>query len=165
MTLVGSYSIENDRQFAAEIEKSVKLVGDLRVAFGLIGRDWFKSNRAQFSLKGSGQYTPLRERYAQEKRRAVGNKPILVRSGRLRDSVTNFGSADSVINITQTAMILGTRVPHGIYHQSDKPRRVIPLRKFLFIGPEAPRTAPSQITGRLERWMGILATETARKLK
>lgn len=160
-----SYSIENDKQFAAEIEKAIGLVGNLRVAFGLIARDWFKSNKAQFTLKGSGGYKPLSARYAAQKLRDVGQKPILVRTGKLRDSVTEHGSSDSVLQISETALILGTRVPYGIYHQSDAPRKIIPLRKFLFIGPEAPRTAPSSITGRLERWTSILLAETARKLK
>lgn len=159
-----SYSIQNDREFGAAIERAASQVSDLRVAFGLIARDWFKSNKAQFSLKGSGQYQPLSEKYAIRKAKKHGNKPILVATGRLRDSLTNQGTDESIIRITEKSMILGTTVPYGVYHQSDAPRSKIPLRKFFFIGPEAPRSASSEVTGRLERWINILELETARKL-
>ena len=163
--VIASYSIENDKKFGDSLDKAAKTVGDLRIALGLIARDWFKSNKAQFSLQGSGQYPPLSAKYAEAKRKSVGRKPILVRSGKLRDSMTDLGSADSIVKIGKTSMMLGTQVAHGIYHQSDQPRSKIPLRKFLFIGPEAPRSAPSAITGRLQRWMNILDAEINRKLK
>jgi hypothetical protein len=171
--LIRSYSIQNDARFAAAMDNAASVVSDLRVAWGLIAKDWFKSNKAQFSLKGSGQYPPLSEKYAERKARLGGaGVPILVGvrrgggvSGKLRDSISGAPNSDSIIQIGKQAMILGTRVAHGIYHQSDLPRRKVPLRKFLFIGPEAPSTAPSEVTGRLERWLAILEAETQRKLK
>ena len=44
-----------------------------------------------------------------------------------------------------------------MFHQSDRPRSKIPLRKVLFIGPEAREFATSEQIGRLERWTSILA--------
>lgn len=160
-----SYVIENDAEFKRQIEQALSKVGDLRIAFKLIAKDWRKSNRAQFTLRSSGLYPALSPRYAERKKKEVGDKPILVRSGRLRDSVTGQPNGDSILNITKTSLLMGTKVPYGIYHQSDEPRKKIPLRKFLFIGPEAPRNAPSAVTGRLERWINILNAEVERKLK
>jgi len=163
--LVTSYIIENDKEFARQIDGAVKRVGNLRVAFTIIAKDWRKSNKAQFTLKNGGQYPPLSQRYAETKKLKYGNEPILVRTGRLRDSVSGTLNDDSIQVISGDGLIMGTRVPYGIYHQSDKARQKIPLRKFLFIGAEAPRTAPRAITGRLERWIAILSAEVDRKLK
>lgn len=164
MALIQSYAIENDAEFKRQIELAVSKVSDLRFAFKEIQRDWFKSNKAQFSLRGSGQYPALSPQYAEQKRKRYGNKPILVASGRLMKSITGAPNADSIVRIGKISMILGTRVPHGIFHQSDEPRFKIPLRKFFFIGPEAPASAPSQITGRLERFLTILENEVQRQL-
>lgn len=163
--LIASYIIENDRKFAAAIDDAAAKVGDLRVAFTLIAKDWRKSNKSQFTLKGTGQYPDLSLAYAIRKARTHPTAPIMVRSGRLRDSVSGSLNSDSIQVISKDSLIMGTRVEYGIYHQSDEPRKKIPLRKFLFIGAEAPSTAPSSITGRTERFLSIINAEVTRKLK
>jgi len=167
-----SYVVENDKRFEAKLKAASAQVDDLRFAMGEIARDFFKSNKAQFSLKGSGQYPPLSQAYAERKNRLAGNLPILVganpqggRSGRLADSLTGTPNNDSVLRIGKASLVVGTRVPYGIYHQSDRARTKMPLRKFLFIGAEAPRSAPSEITGRLQRWEAIIDKELQRKMK
>jgi phage gpG-like protein len=164
MVFQTSYSIENDREFRAAIDSALKKVGNLKVAFKLIADDWFKSNKSQFTLKNSGQYPPLSPDYARRKRQEVGEKPIMVYSGRLRDSLTQKTHPDAIRIIGRTALILGTSVEYAIYHQSDRPRSRLPQRKVVFIGPEAPRSAPSRITGRLERFLSILAAEVESQL-
>lgn len=160
----GSYVISNDAQFARALRDAAKRVDNLSFAYKEISRDWRKSNKAQFSLQGSGQYPPLSPRYKQEKAKRYPRASILVATGRLRDSVTKASHKDHINLIKKSGLILGTKTPYGIYHQSDRPRRKIPQRKFLFIGPEAPRSAPSPITGRLERWLKILDAEVQRQL-
>lgn len=160
-----SYSVGNDALFQRKIIAATRVVEDLRFAFSEISRDWFKSNITQFSLKGSGQYPPLSPAYAERKARLFGSKPILVATGKLRDSVTGGTNKDSINRIGKQSLVVGTKVEYGIYHQSDKPRRIIPLRKFLFLGPEAPRSAPSEITGRVERWLSIMDAEVKRQLE
>ena len=168
-----SYTVDNDKRLEKKLKAAAKEVDNLRFAMGEIARDWFKSNKAQFSLKGSGQYPELNAVYAQKKRKRAGsNLPILVgakstggRSGRLADSVSGQPNSDSVLKIGKASLVMGTKVPYGVFHQSDRPRRKIPLRKFLFVGPEAPSSAPSEITGRLERWFAIVDKELERKMK
>lgn len=161
-----SYEIENDIEFKRALDDALSQVQDLRFAFGEIARDFFKSNQAVFNLKGSGLYPPLNKKYEERKARIYGaGRPILVASGRLKNSLTGTPNVDSILKIGRQALIMGTRVPYGVFHQSDSPRSKIPLRKFLFIGPEAPSSAPSRITGRLERWLRIIDDEVARKLK
>lgn len=164
MPEITSYSIENDAEFKAAIRDAVSKVSDLRFAFGEISRDWFKSNTTIFKLKGSGLYPELSEPYKTIKKRKFPNAPIMVRSGRLRDSISGTPNSDSIVRIGKASLILGTKVPYGIYHQSDAARSKMPLRKFLFIGAEAPRSAGSAITGRGERFLKIIQLEVQRQL-
>ena len=172
MVISTSYEIQNDKEFAATIDKALRTVSDLRFAFAEIARDWQKSNKTLFRLQGSGLYPPLNPVYARIKENKAGRRlPIMVgaaegggESGRLRDSVTKANHPDSIVRITKTALIFGTKTPYGIFHQSDKPRRFLPQRKFLFIGPEAPSSAGSRVTGRLQRFKAIIENEVQSQL-
>lgn len=165
MVIATSYVLENDRQFAEALESAASKVSDLSFAMRRIKDDWFKSNKTIFNLKGSGLYPPLSPKYQEQKDQRFGRRlPIMVASGRLRDSVSGRPNSDSIVKVGKLTLIMGTKVPYGIYHQSDAPRFKIPLRKFLFIGPEAPRTAPSAVTGRLERFLNTIEAEVKRQL-
>ncbi|MGR3219394.1 MAG: hypothetical protein ACUZ8H_06190 [Candidatus Anammoxibacter sp.] len=159
-----SYIIENDAEFKRAIQDAGKKVSDLRRAWTDISRDWRKSNTAQFSLLGTGLYPPLSPEYKKRKAKLFPGKPILVATERLKKSVTSKGSPDHINVIVKSGFTFGTRVPYGIFHQSDAPRKTLPLRKFLFIGPEAPQFAKGRSAGRLERWLGILDAEVQRQL-
>lgn len=165
VSLFTSYEIENDAEFQQTIKDALDVVDNLEFAFGEIARDFFKSNEAIFSLKNGGQYPPLKEKYAKRKEAKYGKQPILVATGKLKKSLTGTPSTDSIVTIGKRSLVLGTKVNYGIYHQSDAPRTKIPLRKFLFIGPEGGRFAPSRITGRLQRWTAIIETDVKRRLE
>lgn len=170
-----SYIVDNDRKFRSAIQRAADATGDLRIPFGLILADFYRSEQAIFALKGPGQYTDFVEngkvvgpisKYAKAKEKKVGFKyPFLVRSGRLAASVLSRDASGAVATIEPLSMTWGTTVPYGVFHQSDAPRKKIPLRKFLFIGPEAPAFANSDQSGRPERWMNILNDYTLAKLK
>jgi len=172
MVISTSYEIENDKEFAASIDKALRTVSDLRFAFGEIARDWFKSNKTIFSLQGSGLFPPLNPVYARVKENRAGRRlPIMVgakigggESGELRDSVTKLRDPNAIVRIDKTSLVMGTKVKHGIFHQSDRPRTLLPQRKFLFIGPEAPSSAGSRITGRLQRFKAIIENEIQSQL-
>lgn len=153
-----SYSADNDRKFREAIAKAGAAVKDLTIPLTLIAKDFFKSERAIFQLQGPGQYPDLAE--STKKNRIKNNLPIypiLKKSGALERSVTDPTDTNSVNYIEGGyKLVIGTKLAYGIYHQSDKPRSKIPLRKFLFIGPEAPRWAVGDQVGRLQRWLGIL---------
>lgn len=196
--VTASYSPENDARFRAMLANASQVSQDLRVPFGLISRDFYRSEKAIFQLKGPGQFPPFQQgglgrhsrvQYAQDgvgvKRLAPGKEydlsktpyqkrklkkfgfdyPLLVATGKLAASMTNPNAAGSVNIITNLSLVIGTTVAYGIYHQSDDPRRKIPLRKFVFIGPEAQRFATSDQMGRLERWMNYLNDHILRQLK
>ena len=159
-----SYIIENDAQFKRAIRDATRRVSDLRLAWKLISDNWRKSNKTQFELKGTGLYPPLSPAYAKRKAKEFPGRPILVATERLKKSVTSKSSPDHINVIAKRGFTFGTKVPYGIFHQSDAPRQTLPLRKFLFIGPEAPQFAKGPAAGRLERWLGILDAEVQRQL-
>jgi phage gpG-like protein len=170
-----SYNVDNDKAFQDALNKYANLGADLKPAFGEIARDFFRSQLATFSNKPglfpdykqtTSSMTMIRETDSPYKRRKKKDPkslarpyPMLVRTGKLRDSmVEKYGAPnqDTILNISSLSLAIGTKVEYGIYHQSDANRKKIPLRKFLFIGPEAPRFASSGQKGRLERWLKIL---------
>jgi len=161
-----SYSIENDKAFKAALKRASDTVQDLRIPFGLILSDFYKSQAAIFKLKSAGQYPAMSERYRVTKIKKVGfDYPLLVRTGRLANSLLGPTNPGSISNVQKLSMTWGTSVEYGIYHQSDRARRKIPLRKFLFIGPEAKEVATSDQMGRLERWNNILNDYVLKKIK
>lgn len=163
-----SYSVDNDRRFRDAIKAAAEQIGDLTIPLTLISQDFYKSERAIFSLNGPGQYPPISPRYAKAKLRRYGFVyPLLKASGRLATSMLDptDGEAINFIDHGGTRLTIGTAVPYGVYPQSDDPRQVQPLRKFLFIGPEAVQFATSEQMGRLERWLGIVNDYTVKKLE
>lgn len=166
-----SYSIANDKAFEEKIKIAYELVGDLTIPFQQIVKDFRRSRKAIFSLRGPGKYEPFKGKkningntpYQQRKIAKYGfDYPLLRATGRLADSVTGE-TGDSIVIIEKKLLAFGTRVPYAVYHQSDAPRGKIPLRKFLFIGPEAPEFV-SDTRGNLDRWGKIIDNYMLRKL-
>ena len=190
-----SYTLENDVAFKAALTRAQAVVSDLKVPFGLILADFYKSQQAIWKLKGPGKYPPFSGknigemragplRYPTATRKPIPENanalkqyqyyklkkygfdyPLLVATGRLAASLSGPSNRDSVSSIGPLHMYFGTSTPYAIYHQSDKARKRIPLRKFLFIGPEAPSFATSEQMGRLGRWNNILNDYVLKALK
>lgn len=157
--------LENEARFIAAVERAKRATEDLTLPLTLIAKDFYKSERAIFSLKGPGQYEDLKQKTKVFKQRRYGRVyPILFAGGNLKDSVLNPTDPNAVNQIVnRTSLILGTRVPYGKYLQSGTSR--MPSRPFLFIGPEAPRYATDEMKGRPERWMNILNSYVLQKIE
>lgn len=155
-----SYSVDNDRAFRNALEKAREQSADLRIPFTLIASDFYRSQRAIFSLGGPGKYPDLSAAYKKRKQAKYGKiYPILVANGYLATAASTQGGPGNITTIKAQELDMGVderAVPYAIYHQSDKPRKSLPLRKFLFIGPEAPQFTDGETKGRLERWLNIL---------
>lgn len=183
-----SYVVENDKAFQKAVTDALRRVSDLRIPFNLIMRDFYRSEQAIFALKGPGQYPPFKNsggsyrrnshgervfvadkdprmsRYQRAKLKAVGfDYPLLVRTGRLAASMLSPSAPGAIAQITAVSLTIGTTVAYGIYHQSSAPRKIIPLRKFLFIGPEAVKFASSDQVGRPQRWLGYIRDYVMKK--
>lgn len=181
-----SYVVDNDKRFRDAISKASLVVQDFRVPFGLILSDFYKSEQAIWALTGPGLYPPFKHSdavmrtttnkktgktttryegtagggespYQHWKIKKYGfDYPLLIRTGSLQKSLSGPNNPGSISSVTKLSMAFGTSIAYGIYHQSDEPRSKIPLRKFLFIGPEAPQFATSDQQGRLNRWLGYI---------
>ena len=93
-----TFSIKNNAQFNQLLDKVSKL-GSSRFIMGEMARIVKKFNKANFTLKGSGQYKPLSAKYSEKKKRFKPSAPILVYSGDLRDSIGAI-TANSILKIT-----------------------------------------------------------------
>lgn len=180
-----SYELVNDERVASALRRAASVSNDLKIPFSMIAKDFQKSRKAIFALQSAGEYPDLSTRpffawwekdedlrrqfdggYKEYKRAKFGfSYPILKQTGRLEKSVTDPGHPENVTRIGPIEMELGTRVPYAVYHQSDAPRSRIPLRKFLFIGPESRKYANTEISGFPERALNTLNSFVLRTLK
>lgn len=170
-----SYTVDNDKRFRNALAAAAEISQDFRKPFGLILRDFYKSEASIFKLKSAGKYPPFKgerdkrtgmTKYQAAKKKAVGfDYPLLVRTGSLAASLLGPSNKGSISKVTNLSLIFGTSIEYGIYHQSDEARSKIPLRKFLFIGPEAPTFATSEQQGRLQRWLGIMSDHVLNETK
>ena len=154
------------RQLQKRIASAVKAVSDLSPAFVSIASDWYRNNQLSFFVTtGAGLYQDLNEKYKIRKMKAVGFVyPILVFSGRLKDSVTNAGSGETIRQINATSMTLGSTVPYGVYHQSTEPRTVMPYRPFI-INQTLKGEKMLIFKTAVKRWTRIIDSYIKRKLK
>jgi hypothetical protein len=104
------FIVDPDKEFQKEINKSIKLLGDLTIPYKLMTQSWFKGNHGIFPEKrgGPGQYADLSPAYKKTKKRYLGSPyPILRgffkpkgqparKSGKLARSMTDPDSPDSV---------------------------------------------------------------------
>lgn len=162
-----SYEVENDEKFAEALNRAAKGVKDIKVPLAQIGRDFRKSRQAIWNLKGPGQYPDLSPKYKKVKQRAFGFVyPILRATRRLEKSVTQVTHAENVTRIRTSGADFGTNTPYANYHQQegDTPAEKMPLRKFLFIGPESVKFANSELSGFPERALNTLNSYVLRVL-
>ena len=167
------WEIENQLEVRRLLDNLASKVKDLRIPFRLIASDFYRSNRKLFTLQGSGLYQDLapatgmmgnpttKSNYKEQKKRMLGFAyPILVGATRaLSNSILGRSNKYSHFVIDNQNLEMGTTVPHGKYHQSDKLRKKIPLRKFVFIdGGPADKSKDASISGRRERWTNIINT-------
>lgn len=129
--MVISLQLEN-KEALDLIAKAVGKMEDLSFEFGEIARSLAKYNRTNFILKGYGKYAPLSAAYAEWKARKFPGRPILVRTGRLRDSVTDATrpSKDTILVIKKDGMAHGSKVPYSGFVQDGT--RKMPARPYLF---------------------------------
>ena len=103
-----------------------------------------KENFDGEGIHARGGWPPLAESTLRERARlGYGNLPMMQRTRRLYKSVAGGRStADSIVEVSPTELVWGTRVPYADYHQSDAPRTRLPRRQIIpdpmpaYVGPE-----------------------------
>jgi hypothetical protein len=168
------WQVQNIKDFQAALDRLGKQTSDFRIPFGLIGMDWYRSNRKLFTLSSAGLYQDLAPSQGQDGNptttsnykavkaaRQGGNPyPILVgQTKKLSKSILSRTAEGAIFQIGKRELIMGTDISYATYHQSNKPRSKIPQRKIIFIdGGPADRSKDSSIAGRRERWLSIIDT-------
>jgi phage gpG-like protein len=157
-----SYSVDNDEKLASAFIRAGKQSKNLKVPLAQIAKDFMKSRKAIFALKGPGQYPDLSSKYKPVKEQAVGFVyPILKLTGDLESSVTDKSHPDNVLRINTQSLTMGTTLEYANAHQEGIG---VPLRRFLFVGPESVKFANSEISGFPERALNTLNTWIMRDL-
>ena len=181
-----SYEVENDKQFSTALSDAFERTQDLTLPLRAISRDFYKSQRAIFKLKTAGKYpdytgSKVRETWKTpgrpDKRTRDGNLtayqnykkktfgfiyPMLKATGALEASTTSPNGPDSIFEITKSSLTIGTGLPYAAFLQFGT--KNMPMRKFLFIGPEAPENV-GPTRGRLDRWLKIIEDHIVKSTK
>lgn len=115
--------------FSLSLDRFGDNVSDLRPAFNDMADEFVALQRANFGGGGSvyGAWSPLSPVYAAWKAVHYPGRPILTRTGALRDDLTQRPLA--VENIDPHRMELGTDREYAAYHQRGTAR--MPQRKII----------------------------------
>lgn len=117
------------RGFGVNLDRWTNRLGNMQPAFDAIA-DWQAQEwREQFNTQGAHltqRWAPLSPAYREWKAIRYPGQPILVRTGRLRRSLTSrpFG----IEEFRKGSVRLGTDVPYGAYHQRGT--RFMPRRQL-----------------------------------
>lgn len=126
-----------------------KGLDDMRRAFREIAQNEasYFANKA-FNSRGGvfrRRWPALTESYARTKRRMWGNKPVLVASGNMSNSF--YGE------YSNRSATMGNISPQFKYHQSNRPRRVLPRRQMVGVNSKVKEIARLPIEKELRRRM------------
>lgn len=95
-----------------------------------------------------GAWAPLSPKYRVWKQRHYPGQPILVREGRLRESVRWGGTglgAGGIFQAERQFVVAGTAIPYGQFHQTGTSR--MPARPFL------PTPDPAVFAPLMKEWL------------
>ena len=113
----------------------------------------------QFSTEGAafgGDWPPLAPSTLAAKERAgLGNRPMMVRTALLRNSLTTR-AAGSIAEVSRFALVFGTSVPYAVYHQqtTGPGKGIIPLRQLIpQENGELPAAIQSEIAGNIRDYL------------
>jgi len=98
-------------------------VADARPAWEVLAGKFARAERKQFSSEGgyaSGGWAPLSPKYAAWKQRHFPGKPILERTGALKESLTQRPFGVEVLE--PEFMVVGSGIDYGAYHQQGTSR-------------------------------------------
>ncbi len=140
-----SFEVAGVAQVSRVLAISAERVKDLIPAFEQIADDFYKGERRVFVAEGAvGEapsesgvgtwqvWAPLNPEYAAWKRKKGFGTKILVKTGKLKASLTSSNDDGSIRVINKLSMELGTSVPYAKYHQTGT-NRGLPKREPLRI--------------------------------
>lgn len=142
-------------QLLAKFNRLEAQVKDWREAWAEIADDFYKVEQGQFSTqggRGGHAWAPLNPAYAKYKNARYPGRPILVRTGSLRDSLTGSSGPSSVNEQNPLEMRIGSNSKIGSYHFHGT--RKMPARRPIDLTPKDK-----------SRWMKTLHEFVARVIR
>ena len=123
-------------------------VTDYRPIWPVIEDDFYAMEKDQFrseGAEGGERWQELSAEYAEWKEAHYPGKPILERTGDLKASLTSGSDPNAVKVEKRKELTLGSKVPYAIYHQSPKPRKVLPRRPEIMLNEQFKRATMRNI--------------------
>lgn len=116
MTVLGT------RELDFAINGMLRTMSDFRPLWPRLEEVFHGIELEQFGTEGAagrhGGWPGLKEPYKSRKSHLFPGAPILVRSGRLRESLTQAGASGAIVDASSpTRLKLGTSVPYALWHQ------------------------------------------------
>ena len=109
-----------DVQLDRTLLRFIDRADDVRPALEAMAADFLRMETEQFRSEGAfaSEWHSLNPDYAEAKRLAVGDKPILQRSGDLMESLTNPADEHHVRIIDWDELFVGTDIEYARFHQT-----------------------------------------------
>jgi phage gpG-like protein len=124
--------ISGDKQLSRDLLR----VGDRAVhakpALEEIADYWMRLTTLQFDTEGrhaSGGWKPLKEETVRRKQLANLDPRILRATGALFGSLTSRGDGNQILDVTETELAYGSRLPYAGAHQNPRPGSRLPQRR------------------------------------
>lgn len=114
----------------ADVGKAVDLTPAIRQAARYFQSAAIQRIRRAAADADGSPFAPLSARYARQKARKVGQRPILVSSGRLIRSLSS--GSERILEVRPDGFSYGTRVPYAGHHASGTSK--MPRRDFISFG-------------------------------
>lgn len=131
-------NVGNYREVSRELMRVKAHLEHPQEAFGAFADQLVRWNRENFESEGAAvghRWSPLSPAYAEWKAVHFPGRPILVRTGRLKKSLT--ARPMGIEHITSEYVELGTDVPYAQYHQRGSRR--LPQRKPVHLNEQMKR--------------------------
>lgn len=152
--------IELDKKSKFIMQNLYKHAGavSLKNSFKAIGVSYRKEVKGIFEQKQTRdpklRWPDVTIQTDKEKTRLGYPPDILVRTERLKKSMTEESHGDNITEIGHDNAFFGTEVPYGNYHDNlDEPRKKLPLRNF---------SQPSEST--YKSWLNTISTDLINQL-
>tara|TARA_Y100000310_G_scaffold333905_2_gene412439 strand:+ start:12902 stop:13381 length:480 start_codon:yes stop_codon:yes gene_type:complete len=125
------FTVAGETQVNRMLSRTTDKLDDLRPFLDGVADLLLAVMADQFDSGGgrSASWEPLSPRYAAQKRAKWGQRPLLVASGEMRESLTQRGGRHIERRPLADVLEFGSRVPYAIYHQMGTQR--MPQRKIL----------------------------------
>lgn len=127
------FTVDGEAQLSRYFDLAENVLEDMSPIFDEWSEDFRHTMHNVFASEGAFEGRPkwkqLSPAYRLWKDINYPGRPILVRTGRMRGSLTDPWHPDHVHDIGPRAMSIGTKVPHSIFHQRGTVK--MPQRKVI----------------------------------